>query len=72
MNFSIATSCLALAVAPLLADKEGFVPIFDGKTVPLTEGRIGLQAEWADLLYRNIGIKELKKQASRGSPSQPG
>lgn len=26
---------------------------------PLTKGRIGLQAEWAELLYRNIRIKEL-------------
>lgn len=31
----------------------------DGKTVPLTKGRIGLQAEWAELMYRNIRIKEL-------------
>jgi beta-xylosidase len=27
--------------------------------VPLTKGHIGLQAEWAELLYRNIRIKEL-------------
>lgn len=33
----------------------------DGKYVPLAEGHIGLQAEWAELLYRNIRIKELKK-----------
>ena len=31
----------------------------DGKTVPLEKGRIGLQAEWAEILYRNIRIKEL-------------
>ena len=27
--------------------------------VPLKEGRIGLQAEWAELMYRNLMIKEL-------------
>ncbi|NJM39111.1 MAG: DUF1080 domain-containing protein [Akkermansiaceae bacterium] len=27
--------------------------------VPLDKGRIGLQAEWAEVLYRNIRIKEL-------------
>jgi len=32
----------------------------DEKFVPLTKGHIGLQAEWAELLYRNIRIKELK------------
>ena len=31
----------------------------DGKKVPLEKGRIGLQAEWAEILYRNIRIKEL-------------
>ncbi|MGJ8656817.1 MAG: 3-keto-disaccharide hydrolase [Akkermansiaceae bacterium] len=31
----------------------------DGKYVPLSKGRIGLQAEWAEILYRNIRIKEL-------------
>jgi len=31
----------------------------DGKMVPLEKGRIGLQAEWAEILYRNIRIKEL-------------
>lgn len=30
-----------------------------GETVPLEKGHIGLQAEWAELLYRNIRIKEL-------------
>ena len=29
------------------------------KLVPLTKGYIGLQAEWAELLYRNIRIKKL-------------
>lgn len=33
----------------------------EGKLVPLTKGHIGLQAEWAELLYRNIRIKELEK-----------
>lgn len=31
----------------------------DGKRVPLKKGRIGLQAEYAELAYRNIRIKEL-------------
>ncbi|MGB6222948.1 3-keto-disaccharide hydrolase [Haloferula sp.] len=31
----------------------------DGKRVPLSKGHIGLQAEYAELLYRNIRIKEL-------------
>ena len=31
----------------------------NGELVPLTQGHIGLQAEWAELLYRNIRIKEL-------------
>ncbi len=30
-----------------------------GERVPLEKGRIGLQAEWAEILYRNIRIKEL-------------
>lgn len=34
----------------------------DGKKVPLEKGRIGLQAEWAELQYRNIRIKELKPE----------
>ena len=29
-----------------------------GERVPLDSGRIGLQAEWAEILYRNIRIKE--------------
>lgn len=32
----------------------------EGATIPLGRGRIGLQAEWAELLYRNIRIMELK------------
>lgn len=31
----------------------------EGEAVTLAKGRIGLQAEWAELLYRNIRIKEL-------------
>ncbi len=27
---------------------------------PVPKGPIGLQAEWAELLYRNIRIKELE------------
>ena len=30
-----------------------------GEYVPLEKGHIGLQAEWAEILYRNIRIKEL-------------
>lgn len=30
-----------------------------GEKLPLSKGHIGLQAEWAELLYRNIRIKEL-------------
>jgi len=31
----------------------------NGQTIPLAKGHIGLQAEWAEILYRNIRIKEL-------------
>jgi len=31
----------------------------DGRYIPLEKGHIGLQAEWAELMYRNIRIKEL-------------
>lgn len=31
----------------------------EGNNFPLDKGHIGLQAEWAELLYRNIRIKEL-------------
>ena len=34
----------------------------DGSSIPLDKGHIGLQAEWAELLYRNIRIKELPHQ----------
>lgn len=33
--------------------------LVDGQRVPLDRGRIGLQAEYAELMYRNIRIKEL-------------
>ena len=33
--------------------------LVDGKRVSMTKGHIGLQAEYAELLYRNILIKEL-------------
>ncbi len=39
----------------------------DGKYVPLTKGHIGIQAEWAEILYRNIRIKELKKDSEDSS-----
>jgi len=31
----------------------------EGKKTPLEKGRIGFQAEWAELMYRNIRIKDL-------------
>lgn len=43
----------------------------DGNKVALDKGRIGLQAEWADLMYRNIRIKDLAPvQTSTGSGSK--
>ena len=33
--------------------------VVDGQRVPLAKGRLGLQAEYAELMYRNIRIKEL-------------
>ena len=41
---------------------RNFTQKVDGEKKPLSEGRIGLQAEWAELLYRNIRIKELPKK----------
>jgi len=35
------------------------VQIIEGKHLPLEKGHIGLQAEWAEIMYRNIRIKEL-------------
>ena len=34
----------------------------EGASTPLASGHIGLQAEWAELLYRNIMIKELPEE----------
>ena len=36
-----------------------FTKEVDGKTLPLEKGHIGLQAEWAEIQYRSIRIKEL-------------
>ena len=33
-----------------------------GEKLPLDKGHIGLQAEWAEILYRNIRIKELPQE----------
>jgi len=33
--------------------------VVDGERVPLAKGKLGLQAEYAELMYRNIRIKEL-------------
>lgn len=41
---------------------RNFTQKVDGERVPLSEGRIGLQAEWAEILYRNIRIKELEPE----------
>jgi len=38
-----------------------FTQEVDGKTVPLDRGHIGLQAEWAEIQYRAIRIKELSQ-----------
>ncbi len=32
--------------------------IESGEFIPLDKGHIGLQAEWAEILYHNIRIKE--------------
>jgi hypothetical protein len=33
--------------------------VVDGKTVPLTKGKIQLQSEGAEVFYRNIEFKSL-------------
>ncbi len=38
---------------------ENLTYVVDGERVPLEKGRIGLQAEFAELMYRNIRIKPL-------------
>ncbi len=43
---------------------EGMSYLVDGKRVALDKGRIGLQAEYAELMYRNIRIKELNPSES--------
>jgi hypothetical protein len=43
----------------------------DGKRVPLQKGRIGLQAEYAELMYRNIRIKELNPDAGPAESAPP-
>jgi hypothetical protein len=54
--------------AIFILNGETVLEVYDMHTVsgengeirtPLTSGRIGLQAEWAELLYRNIRIKQL-------------
>ena len=40
-------------------ETSNFTQVIDGETVPLEKGRIGLQAEWAEVMFRNIRIKEL-------------
>ncbi len=37
----------------------------DGKRVPLEKGRLGLQAEFAELMYRNIRIRELDPDSEK-------
>lgn len=39
---------------------QDLVKVVQGKKVPLDKGRIALQAEWAELMYRNIRIKEME------------
>lgn len=41
--------------------------LVDGERVSLEKGRIGLQAEYAELLYRNIRIKELPEKEAEVS-----
>ena len=37
----------------------------EGERVPLEKGRIGLQAEWAEIMYRKIRIKELESEGPK-------
>lgn len=41
-----------------------------GKKSALDEGHIGLQAEWAELMYRNIRIKDLSAEQSSSEGSE--
>ena len=46
-----------------------------GEKTPLDRGHIGLQAEWAELLFRNIRIKDLsppQDEAEAAPESEPG
>ena len=44
-----------------------------GNKVPLEKGHIGLQAEWAELMYRNIRIKDLSPvEAGSGAKADAG
>lgn len=38
---------------------QDMTQMIKGKKMPLDKGHIGLQAEWAELMYRNIRIKEM-------------
>jgi len=42
-------------------------PQEDGSKTPLASGRIGLQAEWAEVFYRNIRIKNLSPNPTETS-----
>ena len=41
-----------------------------GTISPLAKGHIGLQAEWAELMYRNIRIKDLSAEHSASQDSE--
>ena len=43
----------------------------DGQRVPMEKGHIGLQAEYAELLYRNIRIEELNVEELQPDASEP-
>lgn len=55
--------------ATFILNEEVVLEIFEitqrseeGETIPLDKGHIGLQAEWAEIMYRNIRIKELPEE----------
>ena len=43
----------------------------DGEKTALDKGRIGLQAEWAEIMYRNIRIKELPAETDADEAEVP-
>lgn len=43
-----------------------------GETSPLDKGRIGLQAEWAELMYRKIRIKEISADSDGSAAKEEG